>query len=246
MSKPALLLVALSVLLAAVPASGQNHSFSLGRESFLLDGKRFQILAGEMHYARIPKEYWRQRIRMAKAMGLNTISTYVFWNYHELRPGVFDFTTESRDLAGFIRTAAEEGMWVILRPGPYACAEWEFGGYPWWLLKERGLRVRSSDPRFMAAARRYLRRLGEEVGALQVSRGGPVIMVQVENEYGSYGSDKEFVAMTRDAIREAGFDVPLFSADGLGQVRNARVDGVLPAVNGSYRPEILRDTVRAY
>lgn len=242
-----LILILLSPLLSAA-ADGQpaRHTFTASGDAFLLDGKPFQIIAGEMHYARIPREYWRQRIRMAKAMGLNTISTYVFWNHHELRPGEFDFTAGNRDLAAFIRIVAEEGMWLVLRPGPYACAEWDFGGYPWWLLKEKDLVVRSNDPRFLSAARRYLKRLGDEVGGLQVTRGGPILLVQVENEYGSYGDDKEFVAATRDAIRDAGFDVPLFSADGIGQVRNACVGGVLPAVNGGYTPDALRDTVRKY
>ncbi|MGH7625587.1 MAG: beta-galactosidase, partial [Gemmatimonadaceae bacterium] len=140
---------------AAVQASehtAAHHDFRIAKGAFLLDGKPLQIISGEMHYARIPRAYWRQRLRMAKAMGLNTIATYVFWNYHEVRPGVFDFRTGNRDLAAFIRLAQEEGLWVIVRPGPYSCAEWEFGGFPWWLLETPGIRVRSSDPRFLAPA----------------------------------------------------------------------------------------------
>jgi beta-galactosidase len=231
---------------AAVYRPGSAHTFTLGREDFLLDGKPFQIIAGEMHFARIPRAYWRQRLRMARAMGLNTVSTYVFWNYHEPEPGKFDFTTESRDIAEFITIAGEEGLWVIVRPGPYACAEWEFGGYPWWLLKEDSMVVRSTDPRFLAAARAYLKRLGEEVAPLQVTRGGPVIMVQVENEYGSYGDDKKFMGAMRDDIRAAGFDVPLFTADGPSQCRNGYVAGALPAINGDEDPASIRDTVRKW
>ena len=223
-----------------------HHTFALGENEFLLDGKPFQIIAGEMHFSRIPKEYWRHRLKMARAMGLNTVATYVFWNYHELFPGKFDFKTESRNIAEFIRMAQEEGLWVTIRPGPYACAEWEFGGYPWWLLKEKDLIVRSKDPRFLKACERYLNRLGKEVGHLQITRGGPIIMVQVENEYGSFGSDKEFMAKMRDTIQKAGFEVPLNTADGSYQCKDGYVSGVLPALDGEYNPQAVRDTVRKY
>ena len=110
------------------------RDFKIHDGKFLLDGKPLQLICGEMHYPRIPQEYWRDRIRRAKAMGINTVSTYVFWNIHERQPGVFDFKGQA-DLAKFVRTAQEEGMYVILRPGPYVCAEWDFGGYPYWLQK---------------------------------------------------------------------------------------------------------------
>ena len=142
--------------------------------------------------------------------------------------------------------AREEGLWVIVRPGPYACAEWEFGGYPWWLLKESDLVVRSMDPRFLKASERYLNQLGKEIASLQVTKGGPILMVQVENEYGSYGSDKEFMGKNRDMIRAAGFDVPLFTADGPYQCRAGYLPGVLPAINGEENPKSLRDTVNKY
>jgi len=230
----------------AGPPVDPPHTFTLSGDHFLLDGKPFQIIAGEMHYARIPREYWRHRLRMARAMGLNTVATYVFWNYHEPRQGEFDFTSERRDLAAFIRTAAEEGLWVIIRPGPYACAEWEFGGYPWWLLRDPNLVVRGMDPEFLGAAEKYLARLGREVAPLQVTRGGPVIMVQVENEYGSFGSDRAFMEKMRDYTVAAGFDVPLFTADGPTQCRDGHLPGVLPAINGDVNPVSLRDTVRKY
>jgi beta-galactosidase len=180
---------------------------------------------------------------MARAMGLNTVSTYVFWNYHEPAPGEFDFTTERRDLAAFVRTAQEEGLSVIVRPGPYVCAEWEFGGYPWWLLQEENLEVRGQDPRFLEACRRFLLRLGEQLAPLQITRGGPIILVQVENEYGSYGSDRGFMQKTAEMIRAAGFEVPLFTADGPGQCRNGFLPGILPGINGESRFSALRDTV---
>ncbi len=138
--------------LACQSAPPATHSFRVEAGKFLLDGKPFQIISGEMHYPRIPREYWRARMRMARAMGLNTITTYVFWNVHEPRPGVYDFSGQN-DVAEFIREAQSEGLYVILRPGPYACAEWEWGGYPAWLLKDHSIVVRSSDPKFIEPAR---------------------------------------------------------------------------------------------
>lgn len=243
------LLAALAVTLAlpalALPQT-PSHTFVAGERDFLLDGKPFQIIAGEMHFSRIPREYWRHRLKMARAMGLNTIATYVFWNYHEPEPGKFDFASENRDIASFIRMAQEEGLFVTVRPGPYACAEWEFGGYPWWLLKEKGLLIRSMDERFLKACERYLNRLGLEIAPLQVTRGGPILMVQVENEYGSYGKDKEFMGAMRDMILKAGFEVPLNTADGPSQCRNGSISGVLPALDGEYNPGAVRDTIARY
>ncbi|HTY37334.1 MAG TPA: beta-galactosidase family protein, partial [Bacteroidota bacterium] len=237
---------ALLFLQIGLIAQPTTHTFALGEKDFLLDGKPFQIIAGEMHYPRIPRQYWRQRLQMAKAMGLNAITTYVFWNFHEPLPDRFDFSTENHDVASFVRMAKEEGLWVILRPGPYVCAEWEFGGYPWWLLKEKDLLVRSQDARFLKACDRYLQHLGKELSPLQITKGGPIILVQVENEYGSYGSDKLYMGKVRDMIRSAGFDVPLFTADGPYQCRAGYLPGVLPAINGEENPASLRDTVNKY
>lgn len=209
-----------------------GHDFRIADGSFLLDGRPFQIISGEMHYARIPREYWRHRLRMARAMGLNTISTYVFWNDHEVRPGVFDFHTGNRDLAEFIRMAQQEGLWVILRPGPYVCAEWEFGGLPSYLLKMRDLQVRSSDPRYLAAANRYVRALAKEIRPLLVTHGGPILMVQVENEYGSFGSDSAYKEATRRMLVDAGMDAPLFTADGDELFAKGGIQGVFPTANG--------------
>ena len=147
-----------------------KHVFAVNGAQFLLDGKPYQIISGEMHYTRIPREYWRSRLKMAKAMGLNTVTTYAFWNVHEPKPGIYDFSGNA-DIAEFIREAQQEGLYVILRPGPYACAEWEFGGYPAWLLKDPAMRVRSRDPKFLAAARSWLLRLGKEVAPLQIGSG---------------------------------------------------------------------------
>lgn len=197
------------------------RDFKIKDGKFLLDGKALQLICGEMHYPRIPQEYWRDRIRRAKAMGINTVSTYVFWNIHERRPGVFDFTGQA-DLARFVRTAHEEGMYVVLRPGPYVCAEWDFGGYPYWLQKEKGLVWRSDNPAFLAACKRYIDRLGKELSSLTVTKGGPILLVQVENEYGSYAADRVYLGKLRDMIVDAGFDVPLITCDGAGQMPNGR------------------------
>ena len=206
--------LALLAVLAIRPACTEPHSFRADNGQFLLDGKPFRIISGEMHYARIPREYWRDRLRMAKAMGLNTVTTYVFWNAHEPRPGVYDFSG-NLDVAEFVREAQQEGLYVILRPGPYSCAEWEFGGFPAWLLKDPTMVVRSRNPQFLAAARAWLLRLGREVAPLQIGNGGPIIAVQVENEYGSYGDDHEYMEDIHHILVDAGFtQSQLYTADG--------------------------------
>lgn len=195
-------------------AQKQPHIFSLGKTQFLLDGKPLQIISGEMHPARIPRIYWRNRIQMAKAMGCNTIAAYVFWNYLESKPGVFDFKTENRDIAEFIRICQQEGMWVIIRPGPYVCAEWDFGGLPPYLLKIPDIKVRCMDPRYMAAAERYITKLAALVKPLLCTHGGPVLMMQVENEYGSFGNDKTYLETLRKDWIKNGINVPFYTADG--------------------------------
>ncbi len=141
----ALFLATLFIPAQPIRAQSATHTFAVSNGQFQLDGHPYQILSGEMHYPRVPRAYWRDRFRKARAMGLNTITTYVFWNLHEPRPGVYDFTGQN-DVAEYIREAQQEGLNVILRPGPYVCAEWELGGYPSWLLKDRTLTLRSTDP----------------------------------------------------------------------------------------------------
>jgi beta-galactosidase len=216
-------------------------TFSIGTNNFLLNGQPFQIKAGEMHPARIPREYWAARLRMAHAMGLNTVSIYTFWNQFEKRQGEFDFTGDN-DIAEFVRLAQKEGLWVILRPGPYVCAEWEFGGYPWWLLKDHDLQVRSQDPRFLDAAGTYLQKLGGQLAPLQITHGGPIILVQVENEYGSFGHDHEYVEKIHQLDRAAGFDVPFFTADGGGSMMAyGHLPDVLPGFNGGEGTNIMQE-----
>ena len=191
-----------------------KHYFSLSKNEFLLDGKPLQIISGEMHPARIPKQYWRHRIQMAKAMGCNAIAVYIFWNYHESSPGVFDFVSENRNVAEFIRICKEEKMWVLLRPGPYVCAEWDFGGLPSYLLKIPDIKVRCMDSRYMSAVTRYINRLSKEIVSLQCSNGGPILMLQIENEYGSYGNDKKYLQALKKLWLQNGINVPFYTSDG--------------------------------
>jgi beta-galactosidase len=206
-------LTGLAALALAVGSAAQQRSFRLGDKDFLLDGRPFRIMAGEMHYQRIPREYWADRLLKLKAAGLNTVGTYVFWNALEPEPGQWDLTG-GNDLAAFVRTAQRLGLWVIIRPGPYACAEWDFGGLPAWLLRTPDIKVRCADARYLAACEAYILKLGEVLYDLQASRGGPVLMVQIENEYGSYGNDRGYLAALKGFWDKAGIEVPLYTADG--------------------------------
>ncbi len=205
-----------AMLLAAVPmqaATKGGGTFTAGENTFMLNGKPFVVKAAELHYPRIPRPYWEHRIKMCKALGMNTVCLYVFWNIHEQREGEFDFTGQN-DVAEFCRLAQKNGMYVIVRPGPYVCAEWEMGGLPWWLLKKKDIRLREQDPYFMERVRLFEQKVGEQLAPLTIQRGGPIIMVQVENEYGSYGEDKAYVSAIRDIVRESGFnEVSLFQCD---------------------------------
>jgi beta-galactosidase len=226
--------VAASLLMTAAVFGGTQSSptrLVAGAGQFVLDGKPLKILSGEMHYPRIPREYWRDRFRMARAMGLNTVSTYVFWNLHEPTPGRFDFSG-NHDVAAFVRDAAAEGLHVIVRPGPYVCAEWELGGYPAWLLADPALVLRSTDEKFTRPAARWLARLGRELAPLLSNRGGPIIAVQLENEYGSFDKDKAYLEWHRRALLDAGFGGALvYTADGDVQLPNGTLDGVPAVVN---------------
>ena len=187
-------------------------NFTVGKNTFLLNGKPFVVKAAELHYPRIPKPYWDQRIKLCKALGMNTVCLYVFWNSHEPQPGAFDFT-EQNDLAEFCRLCQQNGMYVILRPGPYVCAEWEMGGLPWWLLKKKDIRLREADPYFMERVGIFEEAVAGQVAGLTIQKGGPIIMVQVENEYGSYGEDKGYVSQIRDMIRHNYPGTALFQCD---------------------------------
>ena len=225
-------------LLAPGAAQAKDQArFAIGRDDFLLDGKPLQIRCGEMHFSRVPREYWIHRLRTIKAMGLNTVCAYLFWNYHEWREGRFDWIGQ-RDAAEFCRLAQQEGLWVILRPGPYACAEWEMGGLPWWLLKQPGNAfLRTSSRAFVTPARRWLREVGRVLGPLQVTQGGPILMVQVENEYGFYGDDRDYMRAMRQALLDAGFAVPLFQCNPTNAVARTHIPELYSVANFGSNPE---------
>lgn len=244
------LLACIAFCILAMSCGGENpngstHRFALGDTAFLLDGKPFQIISGEIHYPRVPRAAWRARMKMAKAMGLNTISTYVFWNLHEPEKDVFDFSGNN-DIAEFVREAKQEGLWVILRPSPYVCAEWEFGGYPYWLQNEKGLVVRSTETQYLNEYKKYINAVGKQLAPLQVNHGGNILMVQIENEYGSYGKDKEYLALNEKMFRDAGFDGLLYTCDPAQDLEKGYLPGLLPAVNGLVKPEGVKRLVRKY
>lgn len=215
-------------LLTFAPAA--EHTFEIGKKDFLLDGQRFQMRCGEIHFARVPREYWRHRIQLCKAMGLNTVCAYLFWNLHEFEEGKYDWSGQ-QDAAEFCKIAQEEGLWVILRPGPYACAEWDGGGLPWWLLKNDDIALRSRDPKFLDATKKWLAEVGRVLGPQQVTHGGPILMAQVENEYGFYGNDAKYMGELRQVMLDSGFDIPLFSCNPRGNLRNGFRKDLFAVVN---------------
>lgn len=188
-------------------------SFSYNETDFLLNGYPFHIYSGELHYPRIPPEYWRHRIRMAKSMGLNTISSYVFWNFHEEKEGSFDFSSQKKDLRKFISIVQEEGMYMLIRPGPYVCGEWDGGGLPFW-LRNYNMKLRCKDWLYLHKVKRYIKKVAKLISDLQITRGGPILMLQIENEYGSYGNDQEYLHFLESLWRENGINIPFYTADG--------------------------------
>jgi beta-galactosidase len=227
--------MAMSIAAGTVWAAQAKHTFALGDSDFLLDGKPLQIRCGELHFARVPREYWQHRLRQCKAMGLNAVCAYLFWNYHEWEQGKFDWSGQ-KDAAEFCRMAQAEGLWVVLRPGPYACAEWEMGGLPWWLLKHDDMQLRSRDPRFISAAQNWLKEVGRVLGPQQVTQGGPILLVQVENEYGFFGKDAEYMGDIKQALLDGGFNVPLFACSPPSAMRNGYRPDIFMVVNFGKAP----------
>lgn len=204
----------LCAFLHGLAAAQAKHVFSFNKDQFALDGKPIRIISGEMHPARIPREYWRHRIQMAKAMGCNTIAAYIFWNYHESTPGHFDFINDNRNIDAFLKICEEEKMWVILRPGPYVCAEWDLGGIPSYLLKTPDIKLRCMDTRYMQAVERYINTFSKIVKPHMLANGGNILMVQIENEYGSFGNDKEYLKSIKNLWIRNGVNGPFYTSDG--------------------------------
>lgn len=216
--------------LPTLKAQTAAGSFTAGKGTFLLNGEPFVVKAAELHYPRIPRPYWDHRIKLCKALGMNTVCLYVFWNIHEQKPGEFNFEGQN-DLAAFCRLCRENGMYVILRPGPYVCAEWEMGGLPWWLLKKKDIRLREDDPYFMERVALFEEAVAGQVKDLTIQNGGPIIMVQVENEYGSYDINKKYVAQVRDIVRRNFGDVTLFQCDWASNFTNNGLDDLIWTMN---------------
>jgi len=214
-------------------AQNSANGFAVEGDHFVLKGRPFQVLSGEMHYARVPRAYWAARMKMIRAMGLNTLATYVFWNIHEPKPGVYDFG-ENNDLVAFIKLAEAEGLHVLLRAGPYSCAEWEFGGFPAWLLADPTMNtaLRTNDNAFMQPVERWLHRLAKEVASLQIENGGPIIATQIENEYGNFSNDHTYMNHLRDIFIAAGFNKSLlYTVDPSRGLAAGEIDGIFSGVN---------------
>lgn len=215
----------------SIQAQTPRETFSVGDRTFLLNEKPFVIKAAEVHYTRIPRPYWEHRIQMCKALGMNTLCLYVFWNIHEQHEGQFDFKGQN-DIAAFCKLAQKYGMYVIVRPGPYVCAEWEMGGLPWWLLKKKDVKLRTLDPYYMKRVGIFMNEVGKQLAPLQLANGGNIIMVQVENEYGSYGTDKPYISAIRDLVKASGFTKSaLFQCDWSSNFTNNALDDLLWTVN---------------
>ncbi len=231
-SKNLLIIILLFFISVAHGQKPNQPDFVAGdKGEFLLNGKPFLIRSGDLHYSRIPKEYWEHRIQMCKAMGLNTISMYLFWNFHEMAPGQYDFSGQ-RDIVEFVKLVQKNGMYCIVRPGPYVCAEWDMGGLPWWLLKKKDIQVRAQDPYFMSSLKEFLNQVLSRLAPLQIQNGGNIILAQVENEYASWGRDAEYMEAIKKQIRTSGFDkVQLFRCDWSSNFDSYSLDDVAVTLN---------------
>lgn len=187
--------------------------FEIRKDSFYLDGKPLRVFSGAMHYFRVLPEYWEDRLRKLKALGMNCVETVTCWNLHEPEEGKFVFDG-MLDIAEFCKTAQKLGLYVIVRPGPYTCAEWDFGGFPAWLLKDKNLRLRCNNPEYMAKVKPFLERMAKELKPMLITNKGNILAIQIENEYGSYGNDKEYLKAIEKILSDSGIDVPYFTSDG--------------------------------
>ena len=223
------------------------NTFEIAGDDFLLDGEPHRILSGALHYFRVHPDDWADRIHKARLMGLNTIETYVPWNAHEAQEGEWR-ADGPLDLDRFLHAIADEGMHAIVRPGPYICAEWDNGGLPAWLFTDPEVGIRRSEAKFVAALKRYLQNVLDIVRPLQITEGGPVVLVQVENEYGAYGDDTEYLQQLADVIRDAGITVPLMTVDQPEDemLENGSLPGVLKTASFGSRSRERLATLRRH
>lgn len=217
------------------------------KDTFYLNGEPFQIISGAIHYFRIVPEYWKDRLEKLKAMGCNTVETYIPWNMHEPKKGHFHFDG-MLDIEKFIQTAQDLGLYVILRPSPYICAEWEFGGLPAWLLAEDGMKLRVNYAPFLRHVYEYYNVLLKKIAAYQINFGGPVILMQIENEYGYYANDKDYLQLLKNKMTESGVVVPLVTSDGPfeANLKGGRLTGVLPTGNFGSKTEERFDELKKF
>jgi beta-galactosidase len=216
----------------------RRQTFRVVNREFRLDGRPFRILAGGMHYFRVMPEQWPHRLRLLRSMGLNTVDTYGPWNFHEPSEGEFLFDG-LRNVERFLSDAAEAGLYAIVRPGPYICSEWDNGGLPSWLLKGVPARLRCSDEKFTRPLERWFDELVPRLAPHQVSAGGNIILMQIENDYARYGTDSAYVEGLRDGLRRRGIDTPLYVCEAPAEVGNGTraLGDVLGSVWLEYSPE---------
>lgn len=223
-------------------------TFEISKNEFLKDGKPIKIISGAVHYFRNMPDTWEDIFKKLKALGCNCVETYCAWNMHEKQKGQYDFSG-ILDIASFIRLAQKEGLMVIVRPGPYICAEWEFGGLPWWIQTNEDIEIRCMNKEYISCFDAYLKKLFEQIRPLLCTNGGPIIMLQCENEYGYYGDDKQYLNYLAESYRSKGIDVPLFTSDGTRKhhLLDGAIEGLLPTLNfGSRVEESFRDFTDLY
>ncbi|KAM4546396.1 beta-galactosidase-1-like protein 2 [Fundulus diaphanus] len=218
---------------SSMPQTGWKRSRKVGLNAnssqFTLEGEPFRILGGSVHYFRVPRAYWGDRLMKMKACGINTLTTYVPWSLHQPEKGAFNFHTQL-DLEAYISLAAELGLWVILRPGPYISADMDLGGLPSWLLRDGSMRLRTTHPGFTQAVNTYFDKLIPKVVPLQFKKGGPIIAVQVEDEYGSFAKDQGYMVFIKEALQSRGISELLLTSDNTNTLKSGGVDGVIRSV----------------
>jgi beta-galactosidase len=238
------------VTLSSIVPDGRPHRFEAKNKQFSIDGQPTLLIAGEIHFGRVLPEDFETRIKQAKAMGLNTVSFYMFWNLTEPQEGKFDFTGMN-DVRRMLKLCQDNGMWAVLRPGPYCCAEVDYGGIPWWTLKYPDVKIRTNDPKYVEWSKRYIQAVYKEVADLQVTKGGPLVMVQLENEFGMVAAgDYSHMLTLRQIFKDVGFEVPLFVCDPgtfspTGAAANPYGEDVLRGRNGLKDELAYRQAVNA-